>query len=145
MIYLGAEQCLQVSVTWWMHLLEYLPKNLHSECCWGGQTITCQRQWGLCSQIQSQNPFPSGYRPELDVTNELSPELALWFMQMIGILHWAVELGYIDVFLEASLLSQYQANPQPTWTSQSFLSYLHIPQETSWYGMNCLSCEDSCI
>jgi hypothetical protein len=33
-------------------------------------------------------------------------------MQLIGILRWAVEIGRIDIFLEVSLLSQYQANPQ---------------------------------
>ena len=31
-------------------------------------------------------------------------------MQMIGILCWAVELGHINIFLDVSLLSQYQAN-----------------------------------
>ena len=32
-------------------------------------------------------------------------------MQLIGILRWAVEIGQIDIYLEVSLLSQYQANP----------------------------------
>jgi hypothetical protein len=33
-------------------------------------------------------------------------------MQLIGILRWAVEIGRIDIYLEVSLLSQYQANPR---------------------------------
>ena len=33
-------------------------------------------------------------------------------MQLIGILCWAVELGWIDIFFEVSSLSQYQANPR---------------------------------
>ena len=33
-------------------------------------------------------------------------------MQLIGILRWAVEIGRIDIYLETSLLSQYQANPR---------------------------------
>jgi hypothetical protein len=33
-------------------------------------------------------------------------------MQLIGILCWAVKIGWIDIFLETSLLSQYQANPR---------------------------------
>jgi hypothetical protein len=33
-------------------------------------------------------------------------------MQLIGILRWAVEIGRIDIYLETSLLSPYQANPR---------------------------------
>ncbi len=41
----------------------------------------------------AKTPFPSKYRPELDVTAELGPEMASRFMQLIGILQWAVEPG----------------------------------------------------
>jgi hypothetical protein len=58
-----------------------------------------------------RNPFPTGYKPEFDVTDELDQILASRFMQLIGILCWAVEIGCIDIYLETSLLSQYQANP----------------------------------
>jgi hypothetical protein len=60
----------------------------------------------------AKNPFPTGYKPELDVTEELHPTLASRYMQLVGILRWAVEIGRIDIFLETSLLSQYQANPR---------------------------------
>ena len=33
-------------------------------------------------------------------------------MQLIGILCWAVKLGWIDIFFEVSSLSQCQANPR---------------------------------
>ena len=46
------------------------------------------------------------------MTEELDQPLALRYMQLIGILRWAVEIGRIDIFLEVSLLSQYQANPR---------------------------------
>jgi hypothetical protein len=59
-----------------------------------------------------KNPFPSNYRPEIDVTDELASTLATQFMQLIGILRWAIELGQIDIFYEVSTLSQYQANPR---------------------------------
>ena len=58
-----------------------------------------------------KNPFPAGYKPKIDVTDELGPKLASRFLQLIGILHWAVEIGRIDIYLEVSLLSQYQASP----------------------------------
>jgi hypothetical protein len=60
----------------------------------------------------ARNPFPTGYKPEVDVTDELDQTMATCFMQLIGILCWAVEIGRIDIYLETSLLSQYQANPR---------------------------------
>ena len=67
---------------------------------------------GYVLKANAKNPFPTGYRPELDVTEELNDILTTRFMQMIGILRWSVELGRIDIFLEVSLLSQYQACPR---------------------------------
>jgi hypothetical protein len=59
-----------------------------------------------------KNPFPTGYKLELDVTDELGNKLASRYLQLIGILWWAVEIRRIDIFLETALLSQYQVNPQ---------------------------------
>jgi hypothetical protein len=66
---------------------------------------------GYVLKSNVRNPFPTGYKPEIDITDKLSPSLASRYMQLIGILRWAVEIGCIDIFLEVSLLSQYQANP----------------------------------
>ena len=60
----------------------------------------------------ARNPFPSGYKPELDVTPELNDEMGSRFLQLIGILRWAIELGRLDVFVEVSQLSQHQALPR---------------------------------
>jgi hypothetical protein len=65
----------------------------------------------LLSAVNARNPFPTGYKPKINATEELDHTLALRYMQLIGILHWAVEIGQTDIFLETSLLSQYQANP----------------------------------
>ena len=59
-----------------------------------------------------KNPFPSGCRPELDVSTELHDEMISRFLQLIGILRWAVELGRLDIYLEVSQLSQHQALPR---------------------------------
>ena len=67
---------------------------------------------GYVLKSNVRNPFPTGYKPELDVTEELDQKLASRYMQLIGILRWAMEIGRIDIFLEVSLLSQYQANPR---------------------------------
>jgi hypothetical protein len=58
-----------------------------------------------------KNSFATGYKPEIDVTDELGQALASRYMQLIGILRWAVEIGRINIYLKVSLLSQYQANP----------------------------------
>ena len=61
----------------------------------------------------ARNPFPNNYKPELDVTMELNDELASRYVQLMGILCWAIELGRIDIFVEVSqFLSQHQALPR---------------------------------
>ena len=54
----------------------------------------------------------SSYRPELDITHELSPTLASYYMSLIGILRWIVELGRVDICLEVSMMSSHMALPQ---------------------------------
>jgi hypothetical protein len=60
----------------------------------------------------ARNPFPRGYKPKLDVTPELNDELQLRFLQLIGILRWAIKLGRLDVFVKVSKLFQHQALPR---------------------------------
>jgi hypothetical protein len=54
----------------------------------------------------------ASYVPELDVAEELSEEDTTFYQEFIGVLRWATEIGRIDILLEVSLLSQYQANPR---------------------------------
>lgn len=61
---------------------------------------------------QTHRPFPEGYKPELDVSNVLSPELASRYSQLMGMLRWAVELGRVDILLEQSLLASHLAEPR---------------------------------
>ena len=56
--------------------------------------------------------MPEKYRPELDATEELDDKLANRYLQYIGILRWAVELGRVDILLEVSLLSTMMAQPR---------------------------------
>jgi Reverse transcriptase (RNA-dependent DNA polymerase) len=67
---------------------------------------------GYMLKNSAKNPFPNNYKPELDATDELDDRLASRYLQLIGICRWAIEIGRIDIFLETSLLSQYQANPR---------------------------------
>jgi hypothetical protein len=57
-------------------------------------------------------PMNNSYTPELDVTEELSSDDVTFFQELIGVLRWATEIGRVDILLEVSLLSQYQASPR---------------------------------
>lgn len=57
-------------------------------------------------------PIRSGYRPEIDATEELVGDQITMYQELIGELRWAVELGRIDLNLEVSLMSSYLANPR---------------------------------
>ena len=49
-------------------------------------------------------PMTSWYRPEMDVTPELGSEDAAYYHSLIGVLRYMVELGRIDINVEASML-----------------------------------------
>lgn len=68
------------------------------------------RKLNLFGRSKTQGPLPANYKPELDVTKECDAEMVSQYQQLIGILHWAVELGRIDIQLEIAIMSQYQAN-----------------------------------
>eukprot|EP00804_Cyclotella_cryptica_P031314 CCRYP_011111-RB/>CCRYP_011111-RB protein AED:0.34 eAED:0.34 QI:0/0/0/1/0.5/0.33/3/0/356 len=58
---------------------------------------------------RGENPFPVDYAPEEDVTPLLEPEVATYYMQLIGILRWMCELGRINICTKVSMLSLYSA------------------------------------
>ena len=57
-------------------------------------------------------PFPSNYKPELDVTDLLNEEDASYFQQQIGVLRWMIELGRVDIITEVSMLAAFSAAPR---------------------------------
>jgi hypothetical protein len=67
---------------------------------------------GLHLKSTAKVPFPTTYRPELDLTPELDERGLSRYRQLIGILRWAVEIGRVDIYLETALLSQYLASPR---------------------------------
>ena len=81
---------------------------------------TAVRNVNLLLQAEGRNlkstaksPFSNtAYRPETDTTDKCDTGMASWYAQLIGVLRWAVELGRIDIYTEASLLSQHLALPQ---------------------------------
>ena len=71
-------------------------------------------------KTNARNPLPSNYRQDLDVTEDLGPELLSEYLQIVGILCGVIELGRIDIFHETLLLSKYQADLRVV-----HLEYLH--------------------
>jgi hypothetical protein len=65
---------------------------------------------GLSSRATA--PMANGYRPEIDKSEELSPERVNYYQALIGILHWAVELRRVDIITEVSMLSSHLALPR---------------------------------
>ena len=74
----------------------------------------------------SAGPLPTNYQPELDVTHECDEEMSSRFRQLIGILRWACELGRLDIQLEVSLMSQYQASPREGHLEALYLIFAYL-------------------
>lgn len=61
----------------------------------------------------AKNPFPSGYKPELEVMSELNNHMTSRHLQLMGIIRRAIELGRVEIFVEVSQqLSQFQVLPR---------------------------------
>jgi hypothetical protein len=67
---------------------------------------------GSYLQTKCSSVLPSGYWPELDVSDYCNDEEAYYFQQQIGVLQWAIELGCIDITAEVSMLAAFTAAPR---------------------------------
>ena len=67
-------------------------------------------------------PMTSGYCLEIDITPELGLEDAAYYHSLIGVLRWMVDLGRIEINVEASILSSHLALPR----EGHFQELLHI-------------------
>ena len=77
---------------------------------------------------QATAPWPPGYNAELDATPELSPDMASYYELQVGILHWAVELGRVDIITKVSTLPSHMAMPREGHLEAIFhvFAYLNI-------------------
>ena len=67
---------------------------------------------GLMLKTRVSSMLPSGYTPELDVSEMLDDDDTNYYQQQIGVLRWAVELGRIDICEEVSVMASYCAAPR---------------------------------
>ena len=67
-------------------------------------------------------PMTSGYHPKIDITPEIWMWYAAYFHSIIGVLKLIVELGRIDIGVEASMLSSHLVLPR----EGHFQELLHV-------------------
>jgi hypothetical protein len=65
-------------------------------------------------------PLSNDYRPELDSSPFLEDAGVNYYMELIGILRWIVELGRIDIMVAVSMLSSYSMQPRMGHLDQVF-------------------------
>jgi hypothetical protein len=97
----GSECWAMLSATYVKNALANIRELLREE----GKELRTTKQRG-------QTPLPMNYQSELDQSQELSLMFISRYLQRIGILHWAVELGRIDIAVETAIMSQYSASPR---------------------------------
>ena len=81
-------------------------------------------------------PMHANYYPELDTSNELEGDDITFYQEVIGVLRWAIELGRVDIHLEVSLMSAYQASPRRGHLEEliHIVAYLkHHPKLTLYF------------
>jgi hypothetical protein len=67
---------------------------------------------GLTLRGKPNTPMQLNYRPELDVSPLLDHDQVNYYASLIGILHWTVELGRINIFINVSLISSFLGQPR---------------------------------
>jgi hypothetical protein len=71
-------------------------------------------------------PFPTDYRPELDITPELTGDEESYFHSQVGVLRWIVELGRIDIVTEVSCLASCLALPRKGHLEAVFYLFAYL-------------------
>ena len=57
-------------------------------------------------------PWPTDYASELDEMPELIPAMANYYQSEVGVLHFIVELGRVDIINQVSILASHMAMPR---------------------------------
>ena len=75
---------------------------------------------------KARTPLSSGYRPEIDVSDELEGDEATYYQSLIGVLRWMVELGRIDITVEVSMMSSHLALPRQGHLEQVYHMFSYL-------------------
>jgi hypothetical protein len=88
-----------------------------------------KKRWKL--PRKAETPLCTSYRPELDVTPELSTQEAPYYQSLNGILRWIVELGRVDICLEVSMMSSHLALPREGHLEKVLHIFAHLKYDVS--------------
>ena len=85
-----------------------------------------QDLYGYMLSTKINAPLSNDYRPELDSSPELDGADGAYYQSLIGIIHWMVKLGRVDICCEVSMMSSHLALPREGHLAQVFhiLAYL---------------------
>ena len=75
---------------------------------------------------KAPTPLSSGYRPEIDVSPELSGADASYYHSLVGVLRWIVELGRADICVEVSMMSSHLALPREGHLKELFHIFAYL-------------------
>jgi hypothetical protein len=81
-------------------------------------------RWKL--PTKAETPMRTSYPPELDVSPELGPVDVAYYMSLVGILCWIVEIGRVNVCLECSMMSSHMAMPREGHMYQLFQIFVYL-------------------
>jgi hypothetical protein len=73
-------------------------------------------------------PMSNNYCPELDYSPYLADDTINYYMELIGILRWIVELGRIDIMVNVSILSSYSMAPRQGHLDRVFHIFGYLKQ-----------------
>jgi len=74
-------------------------------------------------------PIKNDYKSEIDITSELCLIEAAYFLSLIEVLRWIVELGRCDLSVELSMLSSYLTLPHVGHLEQVFSIFRYLQRK----------------
>ena len=72
--------------------------------------------------VRAIKPMTQDYKPKLDVTAELEPDVIKMYQKLIGEILWAIKTVRVDILHEVCVLSLYQAS----FCDGNFQQILHL-------------------
>ena len=88
---------------------------------------------GRSLPLKVRSCWTSDYRPETDVSPELSSTDAAYYQSLVGVLRWITELGRIDITMETSAMASMMAMPRQGHLEQLYhmFAYLKLKHNSS--------------
>ena len=71
-------------------------------------------------------PLVQSYKPELDTSELLDAKSANYYQNLIRVLRWVVELGWIDINYHVAVMSRYLAAPREGHLEQVFCIFSYL-------------------